>query len=472
MNLLENIKKSINNYIKLHDSILVCVSGGPDSMALLDILFSLKETYKLSLYVVHFNHKLRGKESKNDETAVKKAAERYKLPFILGSKDIKKEAKKQKQSMEKTARDERYRFFIKNACKHKANKIALAHTKDDNIETVLFRFIHGSGVSGLKGIPAQRRIMPGDFGCNYLCLKYPGVHIIRPIMSFYKKDILQYLKEENIKFNIDRTNLGVVYGRNRIRNRLIPLIEKEYNRNFKENISNAAEILTEEDQYLEDIARKISAAAVSTKSKTVIIDKKTARLHRSIRMRIIKLALEKVFKHKRNINFRLINTIDSLLKENRQGTMVLPENILLESDLKNVVLKIAAPETIKQKEIFVDNLKTKQKFVFNNRELSFEEIQRPEKFEFHDKSTAWLDISKIKLPLNVRERKDGDRFMPYGLGKVVRLKKYLNTHKIEAPVIIVKDKEKILWLAGERVDERYKIDENTKKVLKITINKE
>ncbi len=470
MNLYENVKKIINNYITPNDRILVCVSAGPDSMALLDILYSFKEAYKLSLYVAHFNHKLRGRESKKDEALARKAAAGYKLPFICGRMDIRKEAKRQKGGIEKTARDARYRFFIMSARRYKINKIATAHTKDDNIETVLFRFINGSGISGLKGIPAQRRIKPGDFGCDDAYLKYPGVYIIRPLISIYKNELLRHLKEKKIKYNIDRTNRGVAFARNRIRNRLIPLIEKEYNRNFRENLSNAAQILTDEDEYMEDMAGKLLPPAIKKTAGKIQLDKKIKSFHKSIRMRIIKLVLENILAHKRNISFKLISAIDRLLNSSKDTAVSLPEGVMLKTGGEKLSFTRNTVAGNKVKKILLYAVGKGKNVSAGGRKLEFKTIKTPGKIRFGDKSIAWLDASKIKFPICVRAREQGDKFMPFGLDKKVRLKKYLNSHKMKGPVIIVKDREKILWLAGDRIDERCKIDENTRKVLKITID--
>ncbi|HRQ45240.1 MAG TPA: tRNA lysidine(34) synthetase TilS, partial [Candidatus Goldiibacteriota bacterium] len=180
--MLREIKKHINE----NDTIIIGVSGGPDSMALFKLLVSISKKYNLKLIAAHFNHMLRGTESKRDMEFVKKEAKKAGVEFVCRERNINVLNKKTGFGTEKTAREERYKFFIETAVKYKAEKIALAHNMDDNAETILFRLIKGTGTKGLCGIPAKRKLAEGEFGIK----TGKDIFIVRPLLGFSKKQIM------------------------------------------------------------------------------------------------------------------------------------------------------------------------------------------------------------------------------------------------------------------------------------------
>ena len=223
--ILEQIKKAIrrHNLIAEGDKVLIGVSGGPDSVALLYLLNKLKKEFKLTLHIAHLDHMLR-KDSYRDAEFVKRLAERLKLPSTITQVNVKELAKK--GSLEEIARNARLAFLFKIAKDVNADKIALGHNSDDQAETVLMRIIRGTGLYGLSGILPKRNIA--------------GYEIIRPLLEVKRKDIEAFLKRKGIKPCIDMSNLEDIYFRNRIRNKLLPLLEKEYNKNIKEVLANMA----------------------------------------------------------------------------------------------------------------------------------------------------------------------------------------------------------------------------------------
>lgn len=205
------------------EKVIVAVSGGPDSMALLYLLKELNALLCLDLYVAHLDHGMR-RTSSQDHAFVKKTAEKLKLPFIsevLDSKKIKKGG-----SSEDILRRLRYSFLLKVAKKERARKIALAHHRDDQAETVLMRLLRGSGLYGLSAILPKRT--------------QEGCVIVRPLLEISRRDILAYLKKNRIDFKVDETNSEERFFRNKIRNQLLPLLEKRYNPNVKRVLSNLA----------------------------------------------------------------------------------------------------------------------------------------------------------------------------------------------------------------------------------------
>ena len=219
LNAIEIVKNTIDKYnlIANKDTIVVGVSGGPDSMALLDILYKLKDEYDINIVVAHVNHMIR-KESEEEAIFVKKACEKYGLAFEYKKINIENLAKENKKSTETIGREERYAFFNEILKKYNANKIAVAHNLDDTVETTFMNLMRGSGINGLIGI------------------KYTNGNIIRPLLDVSRNIILEYCEDNSLNPKFDKTNFEPLYTRNKIRLELLPLIRKEYNPNINDTI--------------------------------------------------------------------------------------------------------------------------------------------------------------------------------------------------------------------------------------------
>ncbi|MCK4778170.1 MAG: tRNA lysidine(34) synthetase TilS, partial [Actinomycetia bacterium] len=221
--------KTIKKYrmLKKNDKVLVAVSGGPDSVALLNILLTLKTKYNLSLHVFHLDHMIRKEKSRKDAIFVKKLTDRLKLPRTILSFNVPVFSKELGYSLEEAGRKVRYKLYEKVSAQIKADKIALGHQADDQIETFLMRMIRGTGLEGLSGIPPRR-----------------GEKIIRPLIETSRDEIESYCFQKNIKFRTDETNLEGSNLRSKIRYYLLPYL-LAYNRQFRKNILNLINIVRE-----------------------------------------------------------------------------------------------------------------------------------------------------------------------------------------------------------------------------------
>jgi len=265
---LETIKKY--NLINEGDKIVIGVSGGPDSICLLHVLNELKEELKIELYVAHVNHKIREVADSENEY-VQEICEKLDIKCFVKKVEILKLAKEQKKGTEEVGRIVRYQFFDEVLEKTKSNKIATAHNNNDRAETVILNILRGSGLSGLKGIEANR---DGKY--------------IRPIIEIDRKDIERYCAENKLDPKIDETNSENIYSRNKVRNELIPYIKKEFNQNIIKTINRLADVATEENEYMQKITQQEYNKISKIENDVIILDlKKFNNLELVIKRRLI-----------------------------------------------------------------------------------------------------------------------------------------------------------------------------------------
>ncbi len=308
---MEKFNKAL---FKPKEKILVGVSGGLDSIVLLHYLVKKCTALKLQLTVIHFNHLLRGKNAYRDADFVSDLAKKYKLPFMLGVRDVKKYAEENKLSIEDAARTLRYRYFQQAAQESGATKIALAHNQDDQIETIVMRFLRGSAAKGLAGIAESR--MAGT------------LEIIRPLLKVSRKDIKKYAVKNNLKNIEDETNKDTVYLRNKVRRELIPVLKK-YNPNLEEALVRQADIFLEEEAYLQQKTAEAYRETLLEEAPDYIrLDNRSIKHYPpAIQRRIVRLAIEKLCGYLSTIsllyidNF-LVNELTTIKKDSKGKLLI------------------------------------------------------------------------------------------------------------------------------------------------------
>ncbi|MCF6158180.1 MAG: tRNA lysidine(34) synthetase TilS [wastewater metagenome] len=471
------IFKIINRYslIKLHDSIVIGVSGGPDSVALLKILHTLNivKDLKLHLIVAHLNHQLRGKDSSDDVRFVENLSRDLSLPFFSKNVNIQVLSDQTKSSIEETARRERYKFFMELSLKHNAISVATGHNADDNVETLLHRIIRGTGLLGLGGIPIKRSLKED-----------PPIQLIRPLLFTWRREIIAYLEREQFHYRIDKSNYETGYFRNRIRIELIPLLENRFNPNIKNTLIQLCQILNANNEYLSSEAEKIlTDCTIESTSDSYSIDVNFLRKQPKVLQHVVLQKIlntmnvplkEITYKHYTRIlneiikmgkgryfQFpgRLYSWYEHRILYFRKGALFKPYKPLI----SGTSIRIPGVTPIYPLGQIVSEIQ-------DVRDFSLETFKK-HKTEYEEA----FDLQSIIMPLVVRSRKKGDTVSPLGMDGHKKLKDLFIDKKVPVnerdtiPVVAMSDHP--IWVIGVCIDRRVKINPNTKKIVKLTFQK-
>lgn len=304
---LETIKKY--KLIENGDKIVIGVSGGPDSITLLNVLLEIKKEkiIDFDIVVCHINHMIR-EEATEDEEYVSNFCKKYNIEFFAKRIEIEKISKEEKIGTEEAGRKARYEFFNEILEKTSSNKIATAHTANDNAETVLMNIIRGSGTSGLKGIEAKRD------------------NLIRPLIECKRDEIEEYCKKNNLNPRIDKTNFENIYTRNKIRNLLIPYIKENFNPNIIETINRLSDLSKAENDYLEkETAKKFKEILIEKKNDEIILDLNKFNLQETvIKSRLVLYTINILFGTRSGIEKKHIEDIIKLCSNNIGNKFLIP----------------------------------------------------------------------------------------------------------------------------------------------------
>lgn len=308
---IETIEKY--NLIKSGDKIVLGVSGGPDSITMLDILKDLKETINFEIYVVHVNHMIRGQDAINDQKYVENYCNKNNIEFYTKAIDVQEIAKSKKIGVEEAGRIARYEAFEEILKKTNSNKIATAHNKNDKVETIIMHILRGSGVSGLKGISPIR-----------------DNKFIKPLIECSREEIEKYCEINKLNPCIDKTNFENSYTRNKIRNIVIPYIKEQFNPNIVETIERLSEVISSEDEYISEITQKeYEKLLISKQENQIEIQLKEFNiLDNVIKSRLILLVVKNIFGSIQGIEKINIVDIIKLCKNNIGNKFLMPNKNL------------------------------------------------------------------------------------------------------------------------------------------------
>ena len=474
--MLSEFEKKLYDFIKVNklfgsaDKVLLAVSGGADSTALLHAISSLQRSNIINpeLLCAHINHQLRAEHADSDEDFVIKQASKLNIPTITKRVDVRKFATREKLSIETAARQIRINNLIQIAQANNCAAIATAHQKNDNAETLLQRISRGTGYRGLGGI-WPRRIFNDEF------------IFIRPFLCFEKNEIIEYLNQRNLKWCRDHTNADCTYRRNYIRHRLLPHLQKDCTGSLIEQLSSLSESARKFYQMVTRHADEAWLKAADSIHEKVTLDIKLLLAQpQPVIVELIRRSLMSINCRERNLIQHHYENIIKLARQNYTGKKIdLPEDCSVHTEYGNLIFSRSEKKSPSTKLLDQSiNLNIPGQTIFGNYSIEAAFIQSDEK-EFtkykaeKNNFVERFDVNKIKLPLIVRSRKTGDRFVPLGMDKEKKVGKFLTaarlSQEIRNKILIVTDSEKIIWLWPIRTSQQTKVNGQTKKILQLKI---
>ena len=458
--MLRKVEQFIDQWEMLseNDVVIVGVSGGADSVALLLILDELRKNRKFSIHVVHVNHGIRGADAAHDESYVQQLCEARGISFSCVRVDVPVYAKEQKISEEEAGREVRRNAFQKAMKDYNGTKIALAHHQEDNAETFFLNLARGSKLKGLGGIYPVK----GEY--------------IRPLLCVGRKEIETFLEERNVKYCMDATNLEDTYMRNRIRNHVLPYFRDHINDKTVEHVNAAMEYLREVQGYLEE-QQQIAYEAIVSKEKNAIVLKEEpfGKTPEIIRKMVIRCALAEMAGREKDLEETHIHAVAQLMQKQTGRRLDLPYGLTAKRSYEGIVIG-RKTKILEAENILEITLKDGACWKYEDKTISCRIFEKPEGEVFVPKKTftKWFDYDIIKENVSVRTRRPGDKIVIDADYHSKKLKSFYIDEKIPSekrdhiPVLAI-DKD-ILWVIGYRQSKNYQVTKETKTIVEIVVN--
>jgi tRNA(Ile)-lysidine synthase len=465
MDLRPKVREFIDKHrlVSAGDCVLVAVSGGPDSVALLHLLYDLREELDLRLEVAHLQHGIRGAEAQEDARFVAGLAERLGLRFHLKEVDLPRiKFAAGKGNVEALARTERYRFFTEVARERKLDKIATAHTQDDQAETVLMWFLRGSGLKGLGGMPRNFDLDGADGSSRRLV-------VIRPLLEVSRAEIEEYLNEKRLKFRIDGSNQDPSFLRNWIRLKLIPQLKEKMDRHLPARLAQQAELIGEEERFLNEFAR----AELDRIQTPEGIDRGALlKYNKALQRRILRVWIEATRGHLRGLDFQHVKALLELIMDGPpQRRLSIPGGWELVREYDALRLEKQSRGIRQPCSCYSYNLRVGEdthineaRLLIQSRKVSAPLPSLPENF-----MEAVFDMASLAADLTLRNFRHGDRLQPLGMAGHRKVKEVFIEKKVplsvraSLPLLVLGDE--VIWIPGYGRSEAGKVTSVTKAIL-------
>jgi tRNA(Ile)-lysidine synthase len=450
----DSFHRSLREFVLQHqlieqeDRLILAVSGGLDSMVMLDAISTLRRDFNLSLIVAHFNHQLRGHESEADEAFVRTAAKRLEIECYVEHANTHTAAEAARTSIQETARNLRYAFFAKLRSSLGFHKIATAHHADDNAETVLFNLVRGTGVHGLSGIPIRR----------------PDISVIRPMMFATRDEIRDVAKKKEIAYRTDSSNLSKDYTRNYIRHEIAPRIRENINPNLTLTLRRSSELFHHLDEFLQQQATALEREVIVRSSGKETVFNRDVLLRQHVFMQEYLLFLA-VRRHTRlETDFGTIRAMMSICRNETGSSTTVAKDIVFFRDRDHVLLRQLPPATP-----FRYALDPGKAYEFEH--FRFQTSEAAEALFTGDPLVEFVDADRVGASLILRSWVDGDTFVPFGMKNSKKLSDFFVERKVplfeKMTIPLLVADEGIVWVCGMRLDDRFRISPSTKRILKL-----
>ncbi len=431
-----------NQLLNEGDGVVLGVSGGPDSMAMLDMFLKIREKWRLSLFVVHVNHGFRGDLAERDAVSVEAYCHTNDIAFYRFDYNVMNLAEKWSMSFEEAGRKVRYQAFEKIRDDVNGHRIAVAQNKNDQAETILMRLMRGTGIDGLKGIPLKR-----------------GQYIIRPVLFMSRSEIEQYCDLNAVPVCHDHTNDETIYTRNKIRHELLPYIESQFNGQIVDGLYRLGNMLGHDVSYIESsLDEKLVQDGVELSSLTKLEVSWFNKIHTALKPRLIRRIIQLRGDGLKDITHAQIDELLKIISLNKHGKRKVISGIEFSIEYDTLYFRklneLGSKSTLKSIDVNALELRELDLSEFSAYSLESNEVS--------------IDLGKVDGKLSARYRKDGDKFQPKGMQGTKKLKKFFIDLKIPAEkrdtTPLICDESGIIWVVGHRLSERVRVDENTRRV--------
>ncbi len=437
--------------------VFAAVSGGSDSVVMLDILKYLSLQYGFKLSIIHYNHSLRGKASDEDEKFVARLATKYGLSFFSQKGFVKLYAEAHSCGIEEAARVMRYRFFEKICRSKNASILATAHNADDNAETFLLNLMRGSGLTGLSGIPESRAFAKKTV-------------IIRPLLKAKKQEIVDYAKLNNLEWREDRSNTSLIYKRNKVRHELIPLLKESYSPAIVEILNRTIRFINGADAFVKEYIEQIYPLLIAGNQNN-ILDLKISYLEA-----YDEFIQGEMLQHAISRNFEIgpipLHTVDRIIK-------LIKSPVNSKCEVNKEVEAMRGRRTL----IFyklTNDIRLEEKiekigaYEFGRIKIELSKVRKNQVKFSMDPNIEFFDADLLPEVLTIRSKQDGDMFSPLGMVGSMKVSDFLTNEKIplleRKNIVVLSAKQEIIWVCGLRASDKFKITDSTKQFIKATFS--
>jgi tRNA(Ile)-lysidine synthase len=475
--------------------VVVGVSGGADSVCLLHVLARWRRRLGIRLHVAHLNHQIRGVESQADAEYVSDLAGSLGIPITIERQDVAAYRTERKCSLEEAARELRYAFFARVARKVGAHRIAIGHTSDDQVETILMHILRGTGIAGLCGLAPCSPLVYDSHGMS-LAAEAPGVQkaqrsnllVIRPLLNITREETTNYCQKYRLEPRVDSSNLLPSFFRNRLRLHLLPLL-RQYNPSIDQALLRLADIAREDNAFIEQQASGLWHEVARQEDNAVYLDKKQmAGLPIALQRHLLRVAVTKLAGDVRDIEASHIEAARSLLDKPAGKISAFPHDLVCQGGYHDLViattakqsqlppcpfpplleefhLKVPGKTAFPGWNVLASIVRERAAFLSSRGAMSTTQKTRQNSLVAH------FDLQKTGLNLCVRTRRPGDRFQPLGMNVPKKLYEFMVDAKIprswRGRIPIVYSPQQIIWVVGWRTDDRVKLAPASREILRL-----
>jgi len=510
VNLESKVLDFIQRYslISRKELVVVGVSGGADSVCLLHVLAKWQKRLGIKLHIAHLNHQLRGAESEADAEYVSNLAGSLGIPITVDSQDVAAYRTERNCSIEEAARELRYAFLARVAKEVGANRIAIGHTRDDQVETILMHILRGTGITGLCGLAPCSPMAYDSQGMSLpasplsLRAKRSNLLVIRPLLDITREETTSYCQEHQLDPRIDSSNLSLSFFRNRLRLQLLPLL-RQYNPSVDQALLRLADIAKEDSVLIEQQASGLWDEVARQENNTIYLDKKQiASLPIALQRQLLRVAVTKLAGDVRDIEASHIEAARSLLNKPASKRISLPHGFICHGGYNELVitrlpsvtatfhsaiaseawqsqlppcpfpplsgefpLKVPGQTVFPGWNVIASIVRERATSLSSRGALSTSERTGQSNLVAH------FDLRKTGMKLFVRQRRPGDRFQPLGMSMLKKLYEFMVDAKIprswRGRIPIVCSPQQIIWVVGWRIDDRVKTTEASQEILRL-----